>query len=74
MSLSPRPRPGRTGVARRDAFDKGWLLHLSQRLQTKLQVEELIEVYATECAPVVPFDSVVFQYTDREVSIEHGTR
>ncbi len=74
MSLTPRPRPGRAGVASRDAFDKGWLLHLSQRLQTKLQVEELIEVYATECAPVVPFDSVAFQYADREVSIEHGTR
>lgn len=74
VSLTPRLRPGRAGVAFRDAFDKGWLLHLSQRLQTKLQVEELIGVYATECAPVVPFDSVTFQYADREVSIEHGTR
>jgi diguanylate cyclase (GGDEF)-like protein len=73
-SIARRPWPAGGESATREAFDKGWLLHLSQRLQVTLQLEGLLEVYAGECAPVIPFDSVLFENADREVAIEHGTR
>jgi diguanylate cyclase (GGDEF)-like protein len=68
-----RPLWGSEPVAAPEPFEKGWLLHLAQRLQVTLELTGLLEVYATECAPVIPFDGLSFQH-EPGVLIEHGTR
>jgi diguanylate cyclase (GGDEF)-like protein len=55
-------------------FDRDWLLALAQHLQVTLRVEGLLEVYATQCAPAVPFDSVRFENAQRQIGLEHGIR
>jgi diguanylate cyclase (GGDEF)-like protein len=61
-------------MASSEAFEKGWLLHLAQRLQVTLELEGLLEAFASECSPVIPFDGMLFQDSGRGVSIEHGAR
>jgi len=65
---------GADDAVSQEPFDKGWLLHLAQRLQVTLQLEGLLEVFANECSPVIPFDSLLFQNVERRIAIEHGTR
>ncbi|MDJ0872477.1 MAG: GGDEF domain-containing protein [Gammaproteobacteria bacterium] len=55
-------------------FDKEWLLHLTQHLQTTLDIEELIRVYAAESADVVPFAQVSYRNPERDLLVEYGRR
>jgi len=69
-----RPFWGPEPVSTPEPFDKGWLLHLAQRLQVTLEVPGLLEVFATECSPVIPFDGLLFRNEALGVEIEHGTQ
>jgi len=79
-SSSPRASQARRAwwrageVVTPEPFDHAWLLHLAQRLQVTLQLEGLLEVYADECSPVIPFDGLTFENVERRIAIEHGTR
>jgi diguanylate cyclase (GGDEF)-like protein len=72
--MQRRHGPGTPPAAATEALDQAWLLHLAHRLQATLQLEGLIEAFATECAPVVPFDGVSFVNGQRDLAIDHGSR
>lgn len=55
-------------------FHKEWLLHLTQHLQTTLDIEELVRVYAAESAEVVPFAQVSYRNPERDLLVEYGRR
>ncbi len=53
-----------------ELFDKDWLLHLAQRLQTTLDLEELIRVYVAEAAGVIPFDNASYRKPELDLVVE----
>ncbi len=65
--LWQKPEP--SGI---DLFDKNWLLHLAQRLQTTLDLEELIRVYVAEIAGVIPFDNATYHKPEHGLAVEWG--
>ncbi|MDJ0862719.1 MAG: GGDEF domain-containing protein [Gammaproteobacteria bacterium] len=65
------PKPNCVAVA---PFDKERLLRLTQHLQTTLDVEELIRVYAAEAADVIPFTQVSYSNPEHDLRVEYGRR
>lgn len=57
-----------------EPLDPEWLLRLAQKLQSTLQLEGLIEVFARECSPLVPFDGLEYQHAERGVEVHYGDR
>ncbi len=53
-----------------ELFDKDWLLHLAQCLQTTLDLDELIRVYVAEAAGVIPCDNATYRKPEHDLVVE----
>lgn len=61
-----------TGPEGPERISKDWLLHLSQRLQSTLDPVELVTIFSTEAAAVVPFDNAAYRNEPRTLATRHG--
>ncbi len=61
-----------TQVADTQFYSNDWLLNLARLLQTSLKVEQLIEVFATECQTAIRYNSLAFSNEKFGFSYSHG--
>ncbi len=84
MYTQPEVRAPAAGIVRRPMWtkkkmsvpvpiDKDWLLSLARNLQTTINLDRLVDVFATDSAAVVAFDGLTYEEQERNILMAWGT-